>query len=284
MSADSTARLTYEPRALVIVTGEDLPDSESLVARLFVVEINRGDIDKPKLTALQSKRQLLSHAMSGYLAWAQQYWKGWEETIPDLWRSYRAAASNPSYHLRLPEAVAGLALGLEMGLRFALFQEVIDAAQFNRLKATGWKALEEGALAMAERVREEKPELLFLRTIADLLTQGKIFFHSTDGQLPLGGPADHSEMLGWYDPDRLYLLPDASYNLVSRYFRDQGNVFPVRESTLRKMLAESGTIELDSSGRRTPSTYIDGQTRRVMILPRKALQFEADDDTNEDQS
>lgn len=284
LNSDSTARLTYEPRALVIVTGEDLPDSESLVSRLFVVEINRGDIDKEQLTALQRRRALLSQAMSGYLHWARDFWKSWEENIPSRWQEYRRAAFNPAYHLRLPEAVAGLALGVEMGLRYALFKEVIDSSQYTQMMTAGWDALMEGAAAMSERVKEEKPEALFTRTIGEMLTQGKIFFKSTNGQAPLGGPEEHSEMMGWHDDDRLYLLPEASYNRVSHYFRDQGNVFPVRESTLRKMLAEAGIIEVDN-GRRTTSCYLDGATRRVLIMRRSALnsQTDANETPTEDQ-
>lgn len=274
LSADSTARATYDPRSLVIITGEDLPESESLVARLYVVEVNRGDVDKVKLTALQGQRERLCHGMSGYLTWASECWPGWVETVPKLWRGYRQQAFEAGYHLRLPEAVAGLMVGIEMGLRYALVLNVISPVEFRRMLERAWQALREGAAAMSSRVKEEKPETLFIRTLGDLITQKKIYLHGRDGILPnLGAPAEQehaSEMLGWYDRDRLYLLPEATYNKIAKYYRDQGNVFPVREVTLRKMLAEAGVLEV-LPGRRTQAVFLEEQTRRVMVLRRACL-------------
>lgn len=276
LSADSTARATYDPRSLVMITGEDLPESESLVARLFVVEVNRGDVDKAKLSALQAKRERLSHAMSGYLTWASQNWSTWTESVPKQWRTYRQEEFEAGYHLRLPEAVAGLMIGTEMGLRYALTLGVINSNQFQRLTERARVALREGAQAMSNRVKEEKPEMLFIRTISDLLIQGKIYFRGINEMYPpIGGPAEHSEMLGWYDLDRFYLLPEATYNRISKHFRDQGNVFPVREVTLRKMLAEAGLIEIENSKdgiRRTKSITVEKASRRVMVLRRSLLQ------------
>jgi hypothetical protein len=282
LNADASAKSTYVPRSLVIITGEDLPESESLVARMFVVELNKGDVDKVKLSALQKQRARLAHAMSGYLTWAAENWPGWAESIPKQWRDYRQDSFTTGVHLRLPEAVAGLMLGIEMGLRYAHVLEAINIHQYNELKERGWAALTEGAKSMSERVKDEKPERLFLRTLEDLLTQGKIFFKAADGMTSaIGGPSDHADMLGWHDKDRLYLMPEAAYNRVSHHFRDQGNIFPVREPTLRKTLAEAGWIETDATGRRTQSIHLDGLTRRVMVLKRSALNSEQKEDGKE---
>jgi DNA primase len=274
LTADASARTTYDPRSLVIITGEDLPESESLVARLYVVEVNRGDVDKVKLSSLQGKRDRLCHAMSGYLTWASESWPGWVETIPKAWREYRQRAFEAGYHLRLPEAVAGLMIGSEMGLRYASALGVISSVEYARYMDRAWAALQDGASAMSNRVKEEKPEALFLRTLSDLITQGKITFKGTNGLTNLGGdPTPLAEMLGWYDHDWLYLLPDATYNRIAKHFREQGNVFPVREVTLRKMLAEGGMIKV-VDGRRTPAVSLEGVTRRVMMLKRSFLNEE----------
>jgi DNA primase len=52
MTQDLRARQSFRPRGLVIVTGEDLPDSESLAARLFVVEFKVDCVDLERLAAL----------------------------------------------------------------------------------------------------------------------------------------------------------------------------------------------------------------------------------------
>jgi len=268
LDANARMKATYTPRGLVLITGEDLPESEALVARLFVVEMKRGDVDISKLSAFQAQRARLPHALSGYIAWMIDDWHNLQTTVPARWQDYRLNAFSGGMHLRLPEAVAGLALGWEMGLRYAASLKVISSCQFGKLLEDGWQVILQNAQEMAARVKEEKPERLFCRTISTLLTQGKIFLRGRDlDGKPLGGPSDRSDMVGWYDADWFYLLPEASYNLVSKYFRDQGNVFPVREHTLRKALDESGILG-SRDGRLTPVVYLDGKSRRVLVLKR----------------
>ncbi len=279
LAADSSARTTYDPRSLVIITGEDLPESESLVARLFVVEMTRGDVDKERLSVLQQQRGRLGHAMSGYLSWLAGNWSWAVGSVPERWRQYRQQAFGCLYHLRLPEAVAGLMVGIEMGVQYALTLGAISEAQRVDLLRRGWEALQQSATAMAQRVSDEKPERLFLRTLSDLLTQGKVYLRPADGVGNLlGGPSDNGELLGWYDADRFFLLPEATYGRVARHFRDLGNVFPVRETTLRKMLAEVGVLEMGADGRRTVTKQLDGQVRRVLVVRRAKFQEIDDDD------
>ncbi len=280
LTSEATARATYAPRGMVAITGEDLPESEALIARLFVVEMFRGDVDIPKLTAFQGQRNLLPNAMGGYVQWLAQNWEGLSQTVPAQWRNYRQRAFGSGIHLRLPEAVAGLALGLEMGLRYAVYLGVVEQEQYAALMEKGWNSMLQGAQGMAQRVHEEKPETLFTRTISEMLTQGRIYLrHRENGKL-LGGASDRGEFFGWFDQNYIYMLPEATYNLVAKYFRDQGNVFPVRESTLRKMLEESGIL-IGREGRRARSEYLEGRTQRVLVLKRAAFSgaLETDDPT-----
>ena len=50
MNADGTLRQTYEPRGLVVASGEDIPKGHSLRARMIVGHIEKGAIDKAKLS------------------------------------------------------------------------------------------------------------------------------------------------------------------------------------------------------------------------------------------
>ena len=161
-------------------------------------------------------------------------------------------------------------LGWEMGLRYALSTEVISSAEYKRWMDSGWAALLESAKSMTERVSEEKPDDLFVRTFRELLTQGKIYLRSREGAAPIGGFDDRGELIGWYDRDYVYLLPEAAYSKVARHFRDQGNNFPVRELTLRKMLKEAGLL-IEKNGRLTLTEWRDGRSQRVLVLKRSIL-------------
>ena len=56
MNADGSLRAEMYPRGLIVATGEDVPSGHSLRARLLVVEISPGDIDRASLTEAQDGR------------------------------------------------------------------------------------------------------------------------------------------------------------------------------------------------------------------------------------
>jgi len=271
LRADATARTTYQPRGLIMVTGEDIPTSEGVVGRLFIVEMSRGAVDKARLTVLQQERARLSHALAGYLTWCSTQWTWLATHAGDMWRQARVQAYGDGVHLRLPEAVAGLFLGVEMGLRYARDCGALTEEERQALRAEAWQTLRTTANSQAERAQEEKPERLFLAALRDLLAQGVVFLAArNNGEEPLGGAGpDQAELLGWYDRDRYYLL-SATYNRICRYYSERGDVFPVGEPTLRKMFYEGGLLERDGE-RYTKTLSVNGQTQRVMVLRRPAI-------------
>ncbi|HQF63875.1 MAG TPA: CHC2 zinc finger domain-containing protein [Anaerolineaceae bacterium] len=280
MAADTTARRTYYPRGLVIITGEDVPQSEGVMGRLFVVEMNRGDVNIERLSALQGRRAELPNAMSGYVQWAMSNWNTLKTTVPEQWRTYRQEMAVMKSHLRLPEALAGLMIGIDLGLRFALSQGVINGEQYQALVARGKAALLESGRQMAERVQDEKPEVMFVHAIADLLIQGKIYLAAVDPSVlnaqPIGGPTATAELIGWYDKDWYYLMPDPSYARVCQAFRDRGTTFPVSPATLRKMMREAVMLRTDTDdGRNTIVLWVNNSSRRVLAVKRTAFEESA---------
>jgi hypothetical protein len=276
LTRDIKARQSYPPRGLVMVTGEELPETESLVARLFVVELKGDSVDLPRLTDAQAQRELYSHAMAGYLGWLKEHWSAYIKLIPERVLHYRGLASKGGAHLRLPETMALLMVGWEMGLRYALSIGALPASDYALLMDLGWGALVENAAEMAQLGGEEKPEELFLGTFRELLVQGKVYLCQRDGPGLIGGgrgapgSEERGEMLGWYDEAHLYLLPEVSYTRIARHFRDQGGVFPARPLTLRKGLKEASYL-IEQNGRLTTNLWASGSGHRVLALKRKVL-------------
>jgi hypothetical protein len=270
LSASSLPLTTYLPRSLLIITGEDLPSSQSLMARLFVVEVERGDVDRQRLSQLQAARQRLPHAMAGYLTWLAANWNGMVETLPPRWRQYREGAVQNGLHMRLPEAVASLSLGLEMGLRYAAYLGVIEGDGFQYLLNQGRQTFAQSTQVMTGRINEEQAEQLFVSTLRELMAQGKVFLRHKERGLMEEEQGAHADLLGWYDDQFVNLLPQVSYNRVARHFREQGDFFPVRETTLYKMLKECGALVCAGS-RLTHSKWMQGKTQRVLVLKREVL-------------
>ena len=53
LKSDTSLRPAHPPRALILSTGEEKPSGESLIARMFLVEVAPGDIDPKRLSACQ---------------------------------------------------------------------------------------------------------------------------------------------------------------------------------------------------------------------------------------
>jgi hypothetical protein len=70
LKSDTSLRPAHPPRAPILSTGEERPSGESLIARMFLVEIAPSDIDPVRLTARQRDAAcgLYAQATAGYIA------------------------------------------------------------------------------------------------------------------------------------------------------------------------------------------------------------------------
>ncbi len=64
-------RAPRPPRAFLLATGEEVPQGHSVRARLLIVELRPGDVDRAALTRSQNDAEEAQYAtaMGGYLAW-----------------------------------------------------------------------------------------------------------------------------------------------------------------------------------------------------------------------
>ncbi len=269
---DLSMAVTYRPRGLVISTGEQVPDGQSISARIFTLEVHPDDVITDRLTAAQAEAGRYPHALAGYLLWLAGRWQDLTEHLPGEMHEIRdrARVKLSGLHLRLPEALAQLYMGFQLGLQFAVEAGALTEAERAAWLKTGWEALKSGAEAQAMRVEKERPTVRFLEVLTGLLIQGKVHLERTDGKARLGGGAAGDELLGWYDDGWLYLLFEAAYNRVARFLRDEGNAIPVKQATLKKYLIEEGVLHLPESrkddGRMTEVLRINDTTRRVTRL------------------
>jgi hypothetical protein len=71
MSARRHAEGSQAPRALVLATGEEVPEGPSIRARLLLLELGPGEIDPAMLS--HSRRAghegRLAESMGGFIAW-----------------------------------------------------------------------------------------------------------------------------------------------------------------------------------------------------------------------
>ena len=276
MRADTTLRSAYFPRGVVVVTGEQLLSGQSANARIFVVQVEESP-DLGNVTEAQGTAHLLPRAMSAYVQWLAKQHDSLQADLPRAWRELRAEAGKAgSTHLRQPEAVAYLYLGVDMALNFATELGALTGREADELRRTAWDSLVNLTAAQQQNLDAESPSSRFIEAIGALLVQGQVVIlpkEAPDTPPPVGKDA-----IGWSDLDFIYLEPGAVFNRVSRFLRDEGSPPLIKRPSLWKALVQDGVTIPGTDGRSTIVEYIGGTNRRVLKLPRNVLD-RADENT-----
>ena len=232
----SKARPARPPRGLVLMTGEDLPTGQSILARLAAVEVERGDVDAAALTAAQELAATAAYATAMYayvrhlaadLAGARARHKARVRALLPEFRSP---------HARTPWIFAELAAALDAYLEFAG-----AAARFAACLA----ALVELAGAQERYQRDEAVTTRFLHHLAAAIAAGDAHLADADDELE---PPPHPQRcgwrwreinqgqgdigkvwdakgsrVGWIQGDDVYLDPPNAYAAAQRHARASGN-------------------------------------------------------------
>jgi hypothetical protein len=174
LNSDSKERGRYFPRGVLMVTGEEIAVLQSTIARIFVIEINQGDVDIAKLTRLQAMADSLPHAMSSFIHWILDNMDRIRRTLPVRFRELRQKATEDTGHRKLPEQRAFLTLTLEIVSAWLVDRGVFTGAEGKAFVADGWETFRRLTERHGERIKEEDPVRKFNEIILAMLRTGKI--------------------------------------------------------------------------------------------------------------
>lgn len=278
MRADLRLRRTFAPRGLIISTAEQLPPGQSILARLYAVEVHPGMVTGgagSALTRAQLEEQgVYPHAMAGYLEWLANRWEGLGEVLGERHLRYTEAAREEGEHLRMPQTVATMFVGWELGLEFAQVAGALGERDVEGLREIGWRILLGIGEAQHRIVAEENPVDMYLEALTQMLAMGTVYLRhrvycedsAKDWPSKRTFPC---EFLGWYDSNFLYLIPRAAYNAVTAFYRAGGTAFPDSERGLRVKLEEQGLLVRQGMGERSTAVLrIGGEAVRVLRVAR----------------
>jgi hypothetical protein len=265
LRSDLTQRPAWPPRGLVIGTGEQYPTAQSILARTLLLEMARSQVHMEALSQAQKESEALSEAMAGFLTWLAPQM----DELPAILRSSHAEARDRATagneHLRLPGVIASLWIGVQYAIAYAVEVGALDEVRAEKLREECWDTLLQVGQQQAQVIEGERPSLRFLMVLAAGLCQGRAFLLR-----PGSSSADYfgtGTIVGWWDQEYIYLIPDAAYQVVARSCREAGEFFPVRSDRLFRDLNREGLTEC-SQGRHTTTARLGGQIRRILKLKR----------------
>ena len=183
--------------------------------------------------------------------------------LRETFEGARAKATSNGNHLRIPEALAHLWLGLQCGLTYATDIGACSADEAENLRVSCWDSLLQLGANQRQLVEGERPSRRFLRVLSTLIAQNRVTLlqkNETKDESQSG-----TDFLGRYDEAMLYLLPEAAFRAVSRFCQDTGEPLAIRQNRLKRDLDVERISECDQ-GRSTAVTWIAGRTRRVLRL------------------
>lgn len=273
LSSDVKLRAAYVPRGNLLVTGEDIPNlEESGLARLFLLEISPGEVDKELLATLQKDAPLLGQAMRGYIEWLIPQADTLKDVLLEKFTDYRQQAQEG--HPRMAEIVAWLQIGYEMFLDYAIFCGVVPSEDRQGALDEALSIFMALVNRQTEMMKKDTPTFQFLSALNEMLASDQYHCIKLDDEGSPRGGLKGRGFIGYVDSDNYYLYPDITINAVTDFYNRRGIRFPATKNMLLKQLARAGAIE-ETTGQervnRTPVKRIDGKNQRFIHLKREAL-------------
>jgi len=269
LTSDIQIRTDKVPRGLCLVTGEDLPDlSQSRLARLFAIELKRGDADFAKITQAQEQAPLLSVCMAAYIDWLRPQIDDLAAEFRKAFPMVRNSFSDGGSYGRISSNAAWLMIGAEAALQFMEEIKAVTKEQTGELRDGFRRTLQELAAEQGRRVAEDSPSVKFTAALRELIASGRCIIREIEDGRTFNEPG--TEFVGWDDGAWLYLLPDTAFKAVNQFFAAQGLCFPVTSKTLWKHLDHAGMIR-PSGDSRTELKRIGGKRYRVLAIRRSVI-------------
>lgn len=304
-NCDMSAKPAYHPRGLIVATGEDLPRGASLLGRLLIIEVRRGDVDLGALSRLQDAARdgRLAECLAAFLQWLAPRMDDLKSTLPALTRRLRDTAIADGYfrsHPRAPDMFASLQAGVETFLDFAYETRALaGCAAAHDLPRRVETALRLAFQAQGEYIAEQDEVARFLALlraclasgnahVADHLNQGPPSIRSHAwGWRNVGGdqPKGMGDLIGWVNEPKYqaWLNPEAAWGAVQRMAAVQGNRLLIQPGTLWRRLHERGLLLVVEPNAKTgrprvdPKQAVAGRKVRVLVMASKLF-----DDPDED--
>lgn len=261
----------FIPRGLLISSGEQIPGGHSQNARMLVVEMEKSDIFRDKLTEAQQiqNRNRMNMAMSHYISWISRNWDELSMELPKLWIQKRDVFYQDDRHARLSSEIASLCTALDVVTRFGMEIGAIEDSDVNFLSQAGEDIFGKIVSIQGSRIESERPANRFITAMASMLQTDKVVLFDKDEEDPRPAPPG-KDLVGWHDNNGSYYFdPDSAFKAVVQFCSQSGNSFNIKPDALWKDLMKQGISERASDGRTKVSTRIYGNPTRVIKIPRR---------------
>ena len=269
------------PRALLLATGEKVPEGHSIRARLLIVEVALGQVERAILSECQcaGEEGHLAASMASFLSWIAGRYEELQQRLQERSREIRGQGRGREVHARLPAALAELKGGFELWLDFALETGAIGTRERTELEKRCERALQELAVLQTRYHQGTDPANRFLDLLKAALACGHAHVADRRGAVPESpgtwgwrrkstgqGWVSQGVRIGWIKGSDLFLDPATSYQIAQNIA--SLDRLRVSQQTLHQRLGESGFLASVDQGRQMVQVRrtLEGCPRQVLHL------------------
>ena len=269
------------PRALLLATGEKVPQGPSIRARLLIVEVGQGEVDCATLSACQraGENGQLTGSMGAFLCWIAGRYDELQQRLQTRSREIRSQGRGRAVHARLPGTLAEMQSGFELWLEFALETGAISIAERMELEQRCERAFRELSILQARYHQVSDPALCFVRLLKSALACGHAHVADRRGTAPESaenwgwrrkptgqGWIPQGPRVGWVIGTNLFLELAASYQIAQDLAGNER--LTLSQQTLHHRLQERGLLASVDHGRQIVQVRrtLEGSPRQVLHL------------------
>lgn len=291
LNADASAKRSYFPRCLAIISGEEIPSGHSATARAQVVEVQAGAVSPEVLTACQQMARdgVYAKLTAAFIQRIAANWATVNRDIGVLHTNALSRARGTSFtHARTGDAAAGQMVALWYWLDFIASTGAICETDRKILESRMESGLLANARAQGDTLTENDPAQLFETYVRAAVAGGDAHLASREtGGEPaqsarfgwrmrmvstrdgvMQSAEEKGRRIGWVDleADALYLQPDAAFAVAQDHGKRMGKTIPITATTLAKRLLDAKKIQSTESGRTKQKIYVAREAQRVWHL------------------
>ena len=269
------------PRALLLATGEEVPQGPSLRARLLIVAVALGEVAHAVLSECQRSGEegQLAAAMGAFLVWIAGRHDELQQRLQTRSREIRGQGRGRAVHARLPGALAELQSGFELWLEFALEADAISKTEQMELKQRCERAFQELAVLQTRYHQTSDPALRFVGLLKAALACGRAHVADRRGAAPESPGkwgwrpkstgqewTPQGACIGWVSGGDLFLEPATSYQITQGLAGSERLV--LGQQALHHSLSEGGFLASVDAGRQMLQVRrtMEGRSRQVLHL------------------
>jgi hypothetical protein len=236
------------PRGLLLSTGEELPEGESVTARALVLSVPQGEkldfyAPRAKIDAAQeaARSGVYALAMRAFIQWLAPRYAEVSESFEEARRTHGYAVAQHVSHARTAEIYGSLISALELWMEFAVESSALSAEERSQYEQRAKMSVMSAILDQDHHVSAASPAEKFRKLVRAAVEVGSAHLRAPTEDVD---PAKHKGLhLGWLSRDgkSLYLRSERAFELA-RQGSPAHDPFTVSQQTLYESLGTRGYI------------------------------------------